>query len=166
MPALFTRMSSRPKRSFVVWIIARQAAGSATSTSSASVLAPSAVSSAVAAAALSRLRAAMTMVAPALARPRAMPSPMPPLPPVTSATRPVRSNGLAAMASASHALLRERGDARGPDRALLVVEPAFADRDAPRLAVVAHLEADPLGRRQPVQIEGDVAVDPGQALVA
>src|SRR5436190_11848805 len=34
------------------------------------------------------------MLAPAAARPRAMPSPIPPLPPVTVATRPLRSNTL------------------------------------------------------------------------
>ena len=63
----------------------------------------------------SPLRAAITRVAPALAIPRAMPSPMPPLPPVTRATRPVRSNALAAaMASAPHAALGQRGDVEVP----------------------------------------------------
>ena len=40
----------------------------------------------------SRSRAAMTTVAPAEASPRAMPSPMPPFPPVTTATFPLKSN--------------------------------------------------------------------------
>src|SRR5580765_6937830 len=39
------------------------------------------------------LRPATTTFAPAAARPRAMPRPMPPLPPVTTATRPFRSKG-------------------------------------------------------------------------
>src|SRR5262249_54091879 len=49
-------------------------------------------SSATAAAAFPALRAATATLAPAAASPRAMPSPIPPLPPVTMATRPVRSN--------------------------------------------------------------------------
>src|SRR4029077_1250248 len=45
----------------------------------------------------SALRAANTSTAaPAAARPRAMPSPIPPLPPVTTATRPERSKGVIA----------------------------------------------------------------------
>jgi predicted ATPase len=48
--------------------------------------------SAIAACDFLRLRAAMTTVAPADASPRAMPSPMPPLPPVTTATFPLKSN--------------------------------------------------------------------------
>src|SRR5215469_17091407 len=51
-------------------------------------------SSATAASAFSALRAATTTLAPAAASPFAMPSPIPPLPPVTTATRPVRSNML------------------------------------------------------------------------
>ena len=49
-----------------------------------------------AAAPLVALRPASTTVAPAAAIPSAMPSPMPPLPPVTIATRPDRSNKLMA----------------------------------------------------------------------
>src|ERR1700730_4786099 len=49
-------------------------------------------SSATAASAFSALRAATTTRVPATASPRAMPSPIPPLPPVTTATRPLRSN--------------------------------------------------------------------------
>ena len=41
------------------------------------------------------LRPRMAIEAPAWASPRAMPSPMPPLPPVTMATLPVKSNGFA-----------------------------------------------------------------------
>jgi hypothetical protein len=49
---------------------------------------------ATAAADFSALRAAIASLAPAAASPCAMPSPMPPLPPVTSATRPERSKGV------------------------------------------------------------------------
>ena len=49
-------------------------------------------SSSTAAGDFSALRAATTTRAPARASPRAMPSPMPPLPPVTIATLPLRSN--------------------------------------------------------------------------
>src|SRR5438045_4673689 len=49
-------------------------------------------SAATADAAFSGLLAATTTRAPHAASPRAMPSPIPPLPPVTTATRPVRSN--------------------------------------------------------------------------
>src|SRR5207247_68161 len=39
--------------------------------------------------------------------------------------------------------LRERRHRRRPDRALLVIEPAFADRDAVGSVMVDHVEADP-----------------------
>ena len=55
---------------------------------------PASSSSAAAAAFFSSLRAAMATVAPAAARPRANPRPMPLLPPVTMATLPLRSNML------------------------------------------------------------------------
>src|SRR5712691_2842160 len=93
MPALLTRMSSRPKRSTVCRTMSWQDAGSATSSATKALRAPDATSPATAASDFSRLRAAMTTAAPAAARPSAMPRPIPPLPPVTIATRPVRSNG-------------------------------------------------------------------------
>ena len=69
-------------------------ASSTTSTSTAMARAPSASSSATAAAFLSRSRPATAIAAPASARPFAIPRPIPPFPPVTSATRPARSNRL------------------------------------------------------------------------
>src|SRR5580693_7315092 len=82
-------MSSRPNR-FSVWsITARHELSSATSSAMKALWAPS---SATADAAFSALRAATTTRAPVAASPRAMPSPIPPLPPVTTATRPVKSN--------------------------------------------------------------------------
>src|SRR3954462_9958036 len=57
-------------------------------------LAPSAFNSLSAAEFLLSSRPATAIAAPACARPFAMPSPMPPLPPVTSAVLPPRSNGL------------------------------------------------------------------------
>src|SRR5437899_1659833 len=94
VPALFTRMSRRPKRSRVALTSRATAVSSVTSTLTASAGAPSPSISATALRDLSTLRAATTMPAPAAARPRAIPSPIPPLPPVTTATRPLRSNTL------------------------------------------------------------------------
>src|SRR4051812_47334263 len=85
MPALFTRMSRRPRRLAASSTIARQARSSVTSATSATAPAPSAFSEA---AFLSSSRPAIATVAPAAARPCAMPRPMPPLPPVTSAALP------------------------------------------------------------------------------
>src|SRR5215471_18794423 len=82
-------MSSRPNRSAASPIIARHEASSETSNEMNALLPPSAAS---AAPAFSALRAATTTAAPAAANPFAMPSPIPPLPPVTTATRPDRSN--------------------------------------------------------------------------
>src|SRR5438477_11604995 len=64
---------------------------------------PSADNSPTALSDFSRLRAAMTTAAPAAASPFAMPSPMPPLPPVTIATRPDRSNRLIGISCAAEA---------------------------------------------------------------
>src|SRR5262245_41505031 len=94
IPALFTSTSSRPNCSADARISAFTEPSSATSTSLATACAPSPMSSFTARALLSRLRPATTIAAPAAAIPRAMPSPMPPLPPVTTATRPFRSNPL------------------------------------------------------------------------
>src|SRR5215471_2003047 len=92
MPALLTSTSRRPKRSRVTLTSASTEASSSTFTSTASACAPRPRSSATAFALFSRLRAATITAAPASARPRPMPSAMPPLPPVTTATRPFRSN--------------------------------------------------------------------------
>ena len=58
----------------------------------ASAWAPEDLSSSTAAADLAALRAAMTMRAPSVASPCAMPNPMPPLPPVITATLSCKSN--------------------------------------------------------------------------
>src|SRR5258707_13432521 len=62
--------------------------------------------------------------------------------------------------------LRQRGDGGCPDRALLVVQKAFADRDAIGGVVIDHLEADPFLHWQAVQIQCDIAVDVAEALIA
>src|SRR4051812_25466933 len=92
MPALFTRMSRRPNAATVSSTIRATSAALVTSTATARALAPRSISSRTAASDFLALRAATTTAAPAAARPRAMPSPMPPLPPVTTATLPLRSN--------------------------------------------------------------------------
>src|SRR3990172_3569892 len=96
VPALFTRMSSRPKRSTAFCTSSRHEASRRTSTATASAFAPRAWSSFTAASLFAALRAATTTAAPACASPRAMPRPIPPFPPVTMATRPVRSKSFIA----------------------------------------------------------------------
>src|SRR6185436_1319929 len=93
MPALLMRMSIRPSSPTTRLTMAATAALSVTSAATAIALAPLCSSSATAAADLASLRPTTAIAAPACARPRAMPSPMPPLPPVTMATLPVRSKG-------------------------------------------------------------------------
>src|SRR5665213_3147293 len=68
------------------------AALSVTSVVTAMALTPCWRNSAMAASDFASLRAATAISAPAAASPRAMPRPMPPLPPVTIATLPLRSN--------------------------------------------------------------------------
>ncbi len=92
VPALFTRMSSPPRRVAVASTMAPTAASSVMSATTESAFAPSDESSATAAAFFPASRPATITAAPHRARPRARPRPMPPLPPVTSATRPDRSN--------------------------------------------------------------------------
>src|SRR5690349_17489963 len=91
MPALLTRMSSRPCAFIVFAIRARHDSSFSTSTGMALALAPAFSICLTASAFLAASRPATTMVAPARAMPSAMPRPMPPLPPVTTATLPVRS---------------------------------------------------------------------------
>src|SRR5258705_6987752 len=62
--------------------------------------------------------------------------------------------------------LRQRGDGGCSDRALLVVQKAFADRDAIGGVVIDHLEADPFLHWQAVQIQCGIAVDVAEALIA
>src|SRR5260221_5083958 len=86
MPALFTRMPSPPSWRAASSTMPRHAFSSVMS--AAMAMAPSFFA---AAAFLAPSRPAMATWAPARANPSAMPSPMPPLPPVTSAVLPLRS---------------------------------------------------------------------------
>src|SRR2546425_1248404 len=92
VPALLTRMSRRPSRSMVAFVIASTDASLVTSTSMAIAVPPCRSISVAAARDFSRFRAATTIWAPAAASPCAIPRPMPPFPPVTTATLPFRSN--------------------------------------------------------------------------
>src|SRR3981189_3613295 len=98
VPALLTRISSRPNFFTAALISARHDSAVVTSTATASALAPAAASFLTAAALFASSRPAMTIAAPASARPCAMPKPMPPLPPVTTATRPLRSKSAISIA--------------------------------------------------------------------
>src|SRR6185312_5826163 len=91
MPPLLTRMSSRPKALTAAPTSVRQESSRVTSATMPATLAPRSRSSAAAVSHFSLLRPTMTTVAPAAPSPRAMPRPIPPLPPVTIATLPVRS---------------------------------------------------------------------------
>src|SRR5947207_15423846 len=93
MPALLTRMSIRPSSRLTHSTMSVTAALSVTSAVMDIALAPACLSSATAAADFASLRPTIAMPAPASANPCAMPRPMPPLPPVTIATLPPRSNG-------------------------------------------------------------------------
>src|ERR1700737_1789780 len=97
MPALLTRISIRPNSRTVRSTISATAALSVTSAGTDIALAPCCLSSATAATDFASLRPTMAMPAPASASPRAMPRPMPPLPPVTIATLPPRSNSVVFM---------------------------------------------------------------------
>ena len=93
MPALLTRMSMRPSSR----IDARDHGGDGRLVGDVGddgdrLGAALRSSSATAAADFASLRPTIATAAPASASPRAMPSPMPPLPPVTIATLPLRSN--------------------------------------------------------------------------
>src|ERR1700687_976533 len=89
MPALLTRMSIRPSSRKVRSTMAVMAALSVTSATTDIALTPCRLSSATAASDFASLRPTITTLAPASASPRAMPRPMPP---VTIATLPLRSN--------------------------------------------------------------------------
>src|SRR6185436_20288810 len=97
MPALLMRMSIRPSSPATRPAMAATESLSVTSAATAIAVAPPCLSSATASADLASLRPTTAIAAPACASPRAMPSPMPPLPPVTMATLPVRSKGRAVM---------------------------------------------------------------------
>ena len=92
VPAAFTRMSSRPRSAATPWNVAAIEAGSATSRRSPEWPAPMPESSATVSATFASAREPTITDAPACANPTAMARPNPLVPPVTSATRPVRSN--------------------------------------------------------------------------
>src|SRR6185437_6573947 len=154
VPALLTRMSSRPNFFAAAAMRARHDSAEVTSTAMAAALAPPAVSFLTAAALFASSRPATMTAAPASARPCAMPKPIPPLPPVTTATRPPRSKS--AIASSDRKKIarslgrggtfcQRRAEGEGDDEkhragadedrpvAQFVDAPA-ADRDAGRLA--------------------------------
>ena len=90
--ALFTTMSRRPKRSTVRSTSAWTASSSPMCVGTPMAWPPAAVSAASASAHESALRLATATLAPAATKPSAIDRPMPRVPPVTIATRPVRSN--------------------------------------------------------------------------
>src|SRR4051795_7374227 len=91
-PALAKHGSTRPSSATVEANAASTAAGSETSHSTARTRVPCWASRSRAAALRSVSRPQIARSAPACARPSAMPRPIPPLPPVTTATWPLRSN--------------------------------------------------------------------------
>src|SRR5690606_498653 len=92
VPAALTRMSIRPCRERTSSTAAATSCGSATSATTVSVPGPS---SAAARDSASRCRPRSTTVAPASAKALPTSDPRPPLPPVTSAPRPAKSNSCA-----------------------------------------------------------------------
>src|SRR5262249_40054992 len=94
MPALLTRISRRPWRAAALSISARQDVSLVTSTSENSASPPACAMRRQVVSPFLASRRASTTIAPADARPSAIPSPMPPLPPVTIATRSERTNKL------------------------------------------------------------------------
>src|SRR6202163_2368645 len=94
MPALAKQPSTRPNFSSVAAIADLTDAPSLTSQMRVSTLPAQAAMVTAALLFLSALRPQIETLHPAAASACAMPSPMPPLPPVMTATRPVRSNRL------------------------------------------------------------------------
>src|SRR4051794_38007988 len=118
MPALFTRMSSRPCRASSAAIIAEIAAGSDMSALEQLVGTANsrAMPCSVAATSSGGPKPFSTMVAPAAARLRAMPRPIPLVEPVTSATRPAKSRAAAGRVRVWMFMAMLRGC--GPQRAV------------------------------------------------
>ena len=90
-PALAKRISIPPQSSIVRAVALSIAERSVTSTSSVMTVAPSASSSFFADSFFDVSLAQITIVAPARANPLAQPNPIPPLPPVITATFPAKS---------------------------------------------------------------------------
>src|SRR5882724_10319870 len=160
-PALAKQESTRPSALTVSAKARSTAASSATSQRSAIALPPWERSCFSAAAFLSSLVPQMQTDAPARASPSAMPRPMPLLPPVTSATLPVRSNPGCAMAPLSRerptilrALARVLGGPPSPLRLGQAARLPVADElhvtvtgDGPSAVGAAHLHrAFPVAR--------------------
>ncbi len=87
-PALFTRMSSLPKRAMVVWTTWRQSSSLVTSVRTNRASPPAAVISAARRVPSSSRRSAMTTLAPSRANNRASSAPMPCAAPLMMATLP------------------------------------------------------------------------------
>ena len=106
MPALFTRMSSLPNSSIARFTIAKTSSSFCTFVVVPTARTPSPRSCSTAASVFALFRAAMRTSAPASASPIAMPSPIPPLPPVTTAAFPLRSKDVFAISKPSSGVFR------------------------------------------------------------
>src|SRR5450631_481677 len=149
MPALLTRMSIRPSSRKLRSTMAVTAALSVTSATTDIALTPCRLSSAAAASDFVSLRPTITNWAPALASPRAMPRPMPPLPPVTIATLPLRSNGFDVIGIVQDAVRDRSESARLP----LALPDQNQSDQGQRRAVIGPLDlADHEARLRPRDI--------------
>src|SRR5262245_42433934 len=133
-PALAKQPSTRPSLPTVWAKAASTALASATSHSSASTLLPLAASSASAAAFLLAFVPQIATSAPAWTIARAMPRPMPLLPPVTRATLPVRSKGLYTCASLA------RVDRSAPEEQVLTASGKTPGRASEQEVALRHRE--------------------------
>ena len=101
----------------------------------------------------SALRLTTTTSAPACANPRAIASPSPRVPPVTTATRPERSNGAVRRMQRLGWLVQSGPPPRG------VGAGEREGRDAVRAAVFGHVLADAAGVEQEVEVSEDFPDD-------
>src|SRR5208282_2315019 len=92
IPALLTRIEIGPSLRSTCSIAGRSSSRRVTSSGIAIAGTPALASSSTTARFFSSLRARIATAAPASARPSAIPRPIPPLPPVTTATSPLKSN--------------------------------------------------------------------------
>src|SRR5450755_995665 len=158
MPALLTRMSIRPSSRNVRSTMAVTAALSVTSATTDIVLTPCPPSSATAASDFVSLRPTIATLAPASASPRAMPRPMPPLPPVTIATLPPRSNSFDVIVIIQDAV-RDRSESA---RLALALPDQNQSDHGQRRAVIGPLDlADHEARLRPFDHAGALT-DPEQ----
>src|SRR6516165_4830099 len=151
MPALLTRISRRPCRAVALSISARQEVSLVTSTSVNSAWPPARAMLCTAVSPFLALRPASTTVAPADARPSAIPSPMPPLPPVTIATRSERSNKLMGFPRCDEvrAPVYVRGPGQGNQRTI----GSRRETDNPDAEMLdAPLQFDQLRRRERITV--------------